>query len=345
MDPEEVFRLAEHAVWWMDQWMRQLVRGYGGMGPMDQRSCAVLLGRHLLAGNCDCRLPCCPARHNLAAQPASQVGVPLFVQQAVIGPFGLAANSVAQGMFYRLILQPEEGMLVSNVELKRCSDPGCPRRHQESEKDPTYEEDRCPGQGCASVYTLEETKVIAQERLFVQGVYRAVRRWCCGDHYYPQSLCRGCLVAPFTEVHYQVMHGPDGRHDHCPWSGCPNGRPRHPQCAGSALWVRAELADLPGPGPPSADPGGVVSPSDAAGPLRQDAIAAGAQSWRETLDATTAATLCSALAAEGSVAPEARDDPLVIASWVLGGQQQVLAAAEVERLRQAIRQALGERGL
>ena len=88
-----------------------------------------------------------------------------------------------------------------------------------------------------------------------------------------------------------------------------------------------------------------MSPSDAASPLRQDAIAAGAQSWRETLDAATAATLRSALAEEGLVAPEAHDDPLVIADWVLGGQQQVLAAAEVERLRQAIRQALCERGL
>ena len=300
----------------------------------------MFLGWRLLEGNCDCGLKCCPARHNLAAQPASQVGVPLFVQQAVIGPLGLAANSVAQGMFYRLILQPEEGMLVSNVELKRCSDPRCPMPHRE------YEEDRCPGHGCASAYTPEETEVIAQERLFAQGVYRTVRRWCCGgSHYYPQRLCRGCLVAPFTEVRYRLMHGPGGRHDHCPWSGCPNGRPRHPQCAGSTLWVRAEVADFPGPSPPSADPGGVVSPSDAASPLRQDAIAAGAQSWRETLDATTAATLCSALAAEGSVAPEARDDPLVIADWVLGGRQQALASAEVERLRQAIRQALRERGL
>ena len=109
--------------------------------------------------------------------------------------------------------------------------------------------------------------------------------------------------------------------------------------------LRAELARLPWPGGPSPDPGGVVNPSDAEEPSRQDAIAAGARSWRETLDATTSATLCSALAAEGSVAPEARDDPLVIAGWVLGGRQQVLAAAEVERLRRAIRQALRERGL
>jgi hypothetical protein len=340
VDPEEVFRLAEHAIWRMDRWMRQLVRGYRGMQHVDRQSCAVLLGMHLLAGNCDCGLSCCPMRHNLAAQPGSQVGVALFVQQAVIGPFDLCANSVAQGMFYRLILLREQGMLVSNVELKRCTNARCPNPHRE------YEEDRCPGYGCPSVYTPEETEVISQERLFVQGVYRPVRRWRCrGSHYYPQRLCRGSLVEPFTEVHYRLMHGSGGSHDHCPWSGCPRGRPRHPQAPGSTLWVRAELADLPGPGGPSADPGGVVNPSDAEEPLRQDAIAAGAQSWRETLDATTAATLCSALAAEGLVAPEARDDPLLIADWVLGGQQQVLAAAEVERLRQAIRQALGERGL
>jgi hypothetical protein len=321
VDPEEVFRLAEQAVWRMDLWMRPRVRGYGGMGPEDRRSCAVLLGRHLLAGNCGCHLPCCDARHKLAAQPASQVGVPLFVQQAVIGPFGLAANSVAQGMFYRLILLPEEGMLVGNVELKRCTNPRCPSPHRE------YEEDRCPGHGCASAYTPEETEVIAQERLFVRGVYRTVRRWCCGgSHYYPQRLCRGCLVAPLAKSPYQVMHGPGGRHDHCPWSGCPNGRPRHPQRAGTTLWVRAGPADLPGRGPPSADPGDVVSPSDAEGPLRRNAIAAGAQSWRETLDAMTADTLRTALAAEESVAPESRDDPLVIASRVLGGRLRDRAA-------------------
>ena len=343
MDPEEVFRLAGQAVRRMDRWMRQLVRGYRGMQRMDRRSCAVLLGRHLLAGNCDCRLPCCPARHNLAAQPASQVGVPLFVQQAVIGPLGLAANSVAQGMFYRLILQPEEGMLVSNVELKRCTNPRCPSPHRE------YEEDRCPGYGCASAYTPEETEVIAQERLFVQGVYRPVRRWCCGgSHYYPQRLCRGCLVEPFTEVHYRLVHGPGGRHDHCPWSGCPNGRPQHPQTPGSTLWVRAERADRPERGLVAPDPGDVVDPSDAAEQWRQYATAAGAQFWRDTLDATTANTLqtaFAALAAEGSVTPEACDDPLVIADWVLDGRLRGIAAAEVERLRQAIRQALCERGL
>jgi hypothetical protein len=258
----------------------------------------------------------------------------------VIGPFDLCANSVAQGMFYRLILLPEEGMLVSNVELKRCTNARCPSPHRE------YEKDHCPGYGCPSAYTPEETEVISQERLFIQGEYRTVRRWRCrGSHYYYQRLCRGSLVPPFTEVHYQVNHESSGKHDRCPWNDCPNGRPQHPQGTGSTLWVRAELADLPGPGGPSADPGGVVNPSASVEPLREDAIAAGAQSWRETLDATTAATLCSALAKEGLVAPEARDDPLVIAGWVLGGQQQVLVAAEVERLRQAIRRALDERGL
>jgi hypothetical protein len=146
VDPDELFRLAEHAIWRMDRWMRQLVRGYRSMQRMDRQSCAVLLGWHLLRGTCDCGLQRCPDRHNLAAQPGSQVGVPLFVHQAVIGPFGLTANSMAQGMFYRLILMPEEGLLVSNVELKRCTNPHCPNPHR------VYEEDHCPGLGCTSVY-------------------------------------------------------------------------------------------------------------------------------------------------------------------------------------------------
>jgi len=334
MDP------VEYAVWKMDQWMRHVVCGYKGMRRPDRRSCAVLLGRHLIAGNCPCGLERCPSRHNLAAQPASGVGVPLFVEQAVIGPVGLCANSVAQGMFYWLILRPEQQMLVSNVEFKRCVNLRCPNPYRE------YEEERCPGYGCGSVYTTEDTEVIAQERLFIQGVYRSVRRWCCGGtHYYRQRHCWGRLVPPFTEPHYQLFHGPNGLHDHCPWRDCPNGRPRHPQPPGSTLWVRAELADRAGPSSASPDPADIADPADPLSMLRLDAFAEGTRRWLHTLDAATASKLRDAIAADSTIAPESRDDPLVIADWVLGGRQTVVPAAEIARLRAAVQQAQQERGL
>jgi hypothetical protein len=324
----------------MDRWMRQVVRGYRGMDHQDRRSCAVLVGLHLLEGSCDCSLQCCPHRHNLAAQPTSGVGVPLFVGQAVIGPVGLCANSVAQGMFYQLILSREEKMLVSNVEFKRCTNQGCPNPYRE------YEEDCCPGYGCTSVYTREETEVIAQERLFIRGVYRPARRWCChGEHYYRQFHCRGRLTPPFTEVHHQLIHGSNGIHDHCPWRGCPYSRPRHSQSAGSTLWVRSELAGRDGENGDEPDPGDAVDPAGPAGDLRLDAIATGTRRWLDALDAATAHALREALAADESAAPESRDDPLVIADWVVGGRRSAIAATERERLRQAIQQALRERGL
>src|SRR5262249_17381532 len=152
LNPDDVFHLVEYAIWRMDRWMREVVRGYPGMSRRDRMSCAALLALHLLGNEengtgCDCGLQCCPHRHNLAAQPNSGVGVPLFVGQAVIGPVDLCANSVAQGMFYQLILSREEKMLVGNVEFKRCTSQGCPNPYRE------YEEDRCPGYGCTSVYT------------------------------------------------------------------------------------------------------------------------------------------------------------------------------------------------
>jgi hypothetical protein len=330
----------EYAVWKMDQWMRTVVRGYKGMGRSERRSCAVLLHLHLVQGNCPCGLERCRTRHNLAAQPASGVGVDLFVEQAVIGPVGLCANSVAQGMFYWLLLRPEYRMLVGNVEFKRCVHPRCPNPYRE------YEAERCPGHGCDSVHDPAETEAIALERLFIQGVYRSVRRWCCGgSHTYRQRHCGGKLVPPFTEVHYQLFHGRDELHDRCPWRHCPNGRPRHPQTPGSTLWVRAELADRAGPSSASPDPADVADPSDPLGTLRLDAIAAGTRQWLDTLDTATASGLRDALAADPTIAPEARDDPLVIANWLFDGRQTVVPAVEMARLRAAIERALRERGL
>src|SRR5262245_23694234 len=48
-----------------------------------------------------------------------------FIQRAVIGSTGLQANSVAEGMLYRLILQPEMDMLIDDVALKQCPNAAC----------------------------------------------------------------------------------------------------------------------------------------------------------------------------------------------------------------------------
>jgi hypothetical protein len=321
--------LAERAVWKMDQWMRDVVQGYHGLTRDERRSCADQLALHLVLGNCPCGLDRCPTRHHIAAQPASGAGPALFVEQAVIGPVGLCANSVAQGMFYQLILRSDYQMLVSNVEFKRCGNPLCANPYGE------YEEDRCPGDRCDSVYSPDQTEVIAREWLVIKGVYQTVRRWCCGGtHYYRQHYCHGELVPPFTEVHYRLLHGPNG-HDSCPWLGCPNDRPRHPQSPGSTLWVRAHLAE------------GSTEPThaDPLSTIRLDSYAVGTRQWLAALNLATASQLRNALAADPTLAAESHEDPAVIANWVLTQKETVVPATERARLREAINLALQERGL
>jgi hypothetical protein len=336
----ELTRLADAAVWKMDRWMCGVVRGYRGMTRAERRSCAAELACYLHAGTCPCGLERCRARHDVRAQGQAGVDLPLFVEQAVIGPVGLCANSVAQGMFYHLILGPEHRMLVASVEFKRCTNPRCRNPHRE------YEEDRCPGEGCDSVYTPEETEVIARERLFMQEKYRSVRRWCCGGaHYFRQQLCRGELAPPFTEVHHRVRHGANGAHDRCPWSLCPGGRPPHPQSTGTTLWVRATLAGRQGVGASSPEPSELPDPSDPLLALRLEAHEDGSRRWLQALEAATARQLGDAIAGDATVAPEARDDPLVVAAWVFHNRPRLITAARLDELRAALRRALEERGL
>src|SRR5262249_33440544 len=183
---------------------------------------------------------------------------------------------------------------------------------------PPYEDMTCPG--CGRPFTPEDTEVIAQQRLIIPGTYVAVLRWGCGGdaagrHFYRQQSCR---------------EGGHGRqHDHCPWGGCPCGRPRHGE-RGTTLWVRREL----------------VKESDAADdPPIRPAIEEGMHRALEGLDQDTRARLLTAIRNDPAVAGEAWDDPLAQAEWLFGGRQTVLTGAPLEKARQTLRQGLGEGGL
>src|SRR5262249_31983491 len=156
----------------------------------------------------------------------------------------------------------------------------------------------------------------------------SVRRWGCrppgggsSDHYYRQEHCREGLVPPFTEFRMRLAHHPGGGHDVCPLLGCPHGNPRHGQ-RGTTLWVRRERGET----------GATRQPEQEAAPARLPAYEAAVALWLERLPPATRSGLLQALAADPSVNPERRDDPLVIAGRVLDGGQQAVAAADVAGL-------------
>jgi len=322
----------------MDDWMGEVVRGHQRFDLEELRSCAVLLSHCLVGGSCPCGLPSCCRRHNIAARDPAEIGLPLFVDQAVIGPTGLQANSVAQGMFYRLILRVECCMLVDRVELNRCAQTRCSVG--------LYETARCPGGGCPSVYTPEETEVVDQDRLFIQGVYLPVRRWKCKtNHYFRQRLCRDSMgivheddpEEPGEVVRYRVVHDPSGKHDYCPWCHCPHTNPRHPQ-RGTTLWVRQELA--------GSRPENLWNPPDANEPLlRLAAFTEGVRDWWRALDEATQNGLKAAFSREHSSSSEPSDDPLMIADWLLTGQPGEVIAAQVQTLREALARSFQALGL
>ncbi len=330
MAPQDPFtvvtRYARQAVRTLDRWMREYVRGYAGLMREEQDSDAVELALRLVQGRCTCGLPSCPRRHNLAARPA-EIGLRLFAHQAVIGPVGLTANSIDQGMFYRLILQPEYGMLVADIEFKRCTNPTCFSPYA------AYEEDRCPERGCSSVFSPEDTEVIAQRWLIVEGRYVPVRRWCCGGtHYFAQRLCRGELVPPFDEPHHRLLHGPGGTHDRCPWRFCPSlpehpQQRMHPQATGTTLWVRRELVST-------------GTPNGAQTSLRQLAYRAAVQQWLVNLDSRMRTQLQEL--AVGLDVDLAGADAVDLVEWLRAHGAALLSPQQMDDLGEAIRRALEE---
>src|SRR5438128_2274973 len=118
---DELIRLAYESICKMEKWMLEHVRRFGGFSEDDRRSFKNVLGLYLSEGICPCTLEICARRHNVAAWPNSGIeNLSLFVDCAVIGPVEFKAESLKQGMLYRLLLKPEQDMLVAPVELKEC---------------------------------------------------------------------------------------------------------------------------------------------------------------------------------------------------------------------------------
>jgi hypothetical protein len=231
VDLFQVLPIAYRAARRLSRWLEASVEGFPSRGREDLQSDANHLAL-VLTGQCAC--PCgqthCPSQHHLATQPTSGSTVESFSFRAVIGPYGLRANSIAGGIWFALFHE-EFGLRVGLVEFKRC--------HCCGEQ---YEGMRCLD--CNTPFAPNTTEVMGTDWLILEGVFIGVRRWACGTgrkaHYYEQSQCREeeDTASRYPEITYHVIHGETC--DHCPWQGCPNGHPRHPQ-RGTTLWVRAEF--------------------------------------------------------------------------------------------------------
>jgi hypothetical protein len=205
----------------------------------------------------------------------------------------------------------------------------------------------------ASVYTPEETEVIAQERLIIQGKYLTVRRWCCGGtHYFRQHHCREAMAVVLEDgpdepgevvavVRHHVVHATGGVHDCCPWCRCPDHNPRHAQ-RGTTLWVRAELA---GEQQPATRPAKPSDPADPTLPPHREAFEEGSRRWWEGLDEATRNVRWRILDEDASFPRAARDDPLEIANRLFGEPRSGLPRSLRRQWSDTIRRSLQERGL
>jgi hypothetical protein len=181
----------------------------------------------LVTGQCDCGKSHCPSQHNLAAQPSSGLALTTFIYRAVLGPVGLRAKSFPQGMLFPF-LRDYHGLRAGLAEFKRCPVCGC-----------LYDGAACLTERCYTPFDPTTTRVVGVDWLFIEGVYRPVRRWRCPqcDNLHPQIHCWEVQSIEINdegeeEIHYQVVHGQE--HDHCPL--CPA---RHPN-RGTEVWLRAE---------------------------------------------------------------------------------------------------------
>src|SRR5262245_22512744 len=80
---DELIRLAYQSICKMESWMAEHVRGFERFSKDDLHSFATQLGWQLSEGTCSCHLKICPTRHTIAAWPASNIKLGVFVKRAV----------------------------------------------------------------------------------------------------------------------------------------------------------------------------------------------------------------------------------------------------------------------
>jgi hypothetical protein len=238
----ELFLLCVAAIWRLNAWFRR-VPGYRPLEKDEVASYALELAWLLSAGTCGCWRAGgraargrrrCGNQHDLRRQPGSGLSLRDFVFRAVIGPAGLRASSIVQGMGY-WVMKDRIGLVFAMVEFKHCT---CGRK---------YEGSVCNHGDCRLEFDETLMKMGAEPRFIDPHLYTMVRRWACGKggliHYYRQDKCREVDVGLRDDMErpkYGLNHC--NPHDHCPWVNCPLGNPRHHQ-KGATLYVRSSPGD------------------------------------------------------------------------------------------------------
>jgi hypothetical protein len=180
----------------IESWCRRNVHGYTSPSGDEFRGDCLEIAYWLATGRCPCRASACRDMHQLLYPPPpdgwTEEKMRQCTRRAVIGPAGLRANSLVQGMYYGLVLRPR-GVACRNVEFRYCQ--SCGRRYL------AVLSNQCPS--CRTPFTWEETPVRSEPWLVIDAHWVAQNRWVCGPprrtHCYPKDrercmlrTCRHC---------------------------------------------------------------------------------------------------------------------------------------------------------
>jgi hypothetical protein len=237
----QILSLVKAAVHKESRWLTTEVEGFPFISRDERWSYARHIAIMLVEGKCNCGRENCAAQHDLSQWDPQERTLLSFIYRAVIGPAGLQANSIQQGMLYPL-LHEDYGLSVVKVGFKLCPADACTREARK------YEGTTCPY--CGRPFDPATIPVLALDWLVIEGVYVAGQRWwACGigrkAHYYRQQQCEDPLTDnphTYPKPSYHVQHGTDG-HDRCPLANCSASGQRHP-LRGTTLWIRAKFAEV-----------------------------------------------------------------------------------------------------
>jgi hypothetical protein len=355
-DPDEPLRspigCVHYVIGEMCRWMADdvKVKGFTKFSKDDHMRYANDLWRYLETETCTCGgEDRCRKQHRMAAFSGADVQHRFhFVRRAVIGPMGWLAQSIEQGMFYRLVLKPQLGMLVARVALKVCANCACGRR---------YEEPECPG--CGLPFDPTTTPVIGESRLLLPDEYSCEDWWPCGakgarvgssrerqskpkwrgmheatprnywaehpsigEHYYPQQACAN------------GRHGVS--HDCCPLATCPlrqEGQAGRHRERPKVLFVNR--------GPKKIVPVGQSPPAA----LIRDAIETGLRRGLMVMNDAQRQKLEQLFANDHPEGWTKSTDCFQVAQWLFSPRAQALEPKLLQPLREVIRSELQDRGL
>lgn len=236
-DMDEILPIVKAATKSLFRYLDDHAAGFPKVDTDDRWGYAREIAIKLVEGKCKCgprdekkdqRQICVrPGQHDLAKWDSEKT-LAAFIYKAAIGPTGLQAVSIRQGMLFPL-LHDDLQLRLAKVGFKRCD--MNPKHH--------YEGSGCPYDD--SQFDPTATEVFAKDWLVKDGAYEAgPPQWACGRgrdaHYYVQRYCR--QVTPEIPLRHGMQE------DCCPLETCPRFGNQHGE-RGTVLWWRATFVGAP----------------------------------------------------------------------------------------------------